>query len=286
MRRLLSVPDVRVIALTRRECEPSAATIVKCPLERLTADTWRAAGVDTFETVFHLAGFTPKSTAQANSLDDIYHSTIAGTYSLIESLPSAPGKFVYVSSVDVYGTLAGVTTEESPVRPSEFHGAAKVLCEAMIGTAATNLGFRKVVLRYGHLYGPGEEAYEKAIPVFIRAVLAGKKPSLSPDANTSLRDFLFIDDAVEAAIRAASYAGVIEGPINVVHGESVSIRGIAELIFDLAGEPLDCDARREPGLLGPRVFDPRRMKELLGSWPLVSLREGLAREFAHVKAMG
>jgi len=285
VKRLCSIPDLQVVALTREKLASSPTLDVICALEDLTADVWRATGIEKFETVFHLASFTPKSTAQVNNLEGVYRSTIAGTYSLLKGLPSAPGNFVYSSSIDVYGALRGVITEQSPTRPDGLHGASKLFCEAMIGASAASMGFRKVLLRYGHIYGPGENAYQKAIPNFIRAVLSGEQPRLSPGAKNTMRDYLFVDDAVEAMVRAAAYAEDIKDPINIVSGHSVTIGHTLEVICELAGLPLESDDGADPTTADFCQYDNQKMMDRLGVWPLVSLRDGLARELAYMKAL-
>src|SRR3546814_5345856 len=96
---------------------------------------------------------------------------------LLESLPSRPATFVIFSTIDVYAPVdSGCLTEASPVDPPSLYGASKFFCEKLVAAYAMDHGYDHAILRIGHTYGPGEDAYEKLIPQAIRALLEGKAP--------------------------------------------------------------------------------------------------------------
>ena len=133
------------------------------------------------------------------------------------------------------------------------------------------------ILRYGHLFGPGEDAYRKLIPEAIRALVGGDEPVVY-GAGRAERDFLYVEDAVEATVRAGGPAVGEVGPLNVVRGAAVSVMNVIETLVRITG--FKGKIKYAPGALTgeSRRFDSTRMHVTLGQWPLVPLEEGLRKE--------
>lgn len=284
--RLQREHDTPLIALTRRPPgeQGNGMRWVQSSLHELTPATWRANGVERIDVLLHLGSFTPKIMGDADRIEDIYRDNILGTRHLLDSLPTIPERLVFSSTLDVYAPLsdANPLTEDSPIGPQSLYGASKLFCEHLVAAYARNTGCGFALLRYGHIFGPGEEAYGKLIPKTIRRMLDGEAPVLFGDGSTE-RDFFYVEDAVEATLRAAAAEKKQLGPINVVRGSSVTTRDIITTLTRLLGvaeEPqylLD-----KPGGTSVR-FDNRRMRELLGEWSYVTLEEGLSREIMHLR---
>lgn len=280
--RLLRVPRAKVIVLSRR---PSEAAQERClrviaDCQQLTPEVWRRYGIAAMDYVFHLAAETPKA-ASASVPEAVYEGNVKATAALLESLPSVPRRFVLASTLDVYAPLAPneVLSEKTPVKPQGAYGLSKVRCEELASAIAADKGFPCVILRYGHIYGPGEQAYRKLIPEAIRRLLRGQPPVVYGDGSAE-RDYLYVGDAVEATIRAAIVEPPPEGPVNIVRGTSCPIRQVIETLVQITRYPGAVQYRTDrPG--GPSLrFDNRKMRTVLGEWPFVSLADGLRREVA------
>ena len=287
-RRLQEHLDTTLVLLSRkprREVADSAVW-VDAPLDQLSRETWRTSGVERIDVVFHLAAFTPKSGAAADSVEEVYRDNLLGTRSLLESLPSPPERIVFASTLDVYAPLpeGGVLTESSPLAPANLYAASKLFCEQLIRAYAQAHGCRSTILRYGHIFGPGEEAYQKLIPQTIRQLLQGEAPVLYGDGSAE-RDFLYVDDAVEATLRAAVLKEQLPGPINIVRGSSRPIRDIVEMLVDIAGFSGNIRFLADRPSGQSLRFDNRGMRESLGVWPYVSLEDGLRREVDYFKGL-
>jgi len=250
---------------------------LRASLEELTPQFWRHRGIDAIDTVFHFAAYTPKNQGQAGDAKAIVTSNVDGTLALLESLPKAPSRVIFASAIDVYERAPErIIDESSPIGPASLYGASKVFGESLVRNFALRAGCRYSILRIGHIYGPGEERYEKVIPNLVRAMRRGAVPELSGDGST-LRDFLYVDDAVNA-ITAAASGSRTDDVINIVRGESISIREVAQRIAALAGY------RGEFLYAGANAvslrFDNARMRRTLGIERFTPLDEGLAREIA------
>jgi nucleoside-diphosphate-sugar epimerase len=279
--RLRRIPDVRLLLLGRRasaEGRPAGETWITAPLGSVTERIWRAAGFEGIDVVFHLGGFTPKATSQADDVARVYEDNLNGTRALIESLPAPPGRFLYASTLDVYAPPreGEVLDESSRLGPSGLYGASKLFCERLVEGWARRTGWGCAVLRYGHIYGPGESAYRKLIPQAIRSLLRGEPPVLHGGGQAE-RDYLYVGDAVEATLRAAARPSD-PGPINIVSGRSRPIREIIALLARVTGYDGPIESRGEDTPGRSLRWDPSRMRTLLGEWPLVPLEDGLRCE--------
>jgi UDP-glucose 4-epimerase len=278
--RLSTVAEVKLLLLSRQDRQSTQANLVwiKGELGQLTPGYWRAMGISHIDYVFHLGAFTPKISSEANRIDRVVDDNILGTRALLQSLPGRPEKLVFSSTLDVYEHLNNgeVLTESSKVCPSTLYGASKLFCESLVSAWATESGCDRAILRYGHIYGPGEEQYGKLIPVVVRNLLANQAPVVYGDGS-ALRDYLYVGDAVEATIRAALAEGNIE-PINVVRGESITLKEIVQLLIRLVGNDLCINFLSDKPNGNSLQFDNALMLKSLGHWSMTSLAEGLAAE--------
>lgn len=286
VRKLTAMPDTRVVAVARRRPEDADrhAHWIESSLEELTPSHWEPFGPTGFDALLHLAAFTPKVSAERDHAAAIVSANVVGLQVLFASLRRAPRRFVFSSTLDVYSPAAfeRPIDERSPLGPAGLYGLSKLFGEGLARTYARSAGVECLTLRIGHVYGPGEERYGKLVPETIRRVLADQPPRIVGDGSER-RDLIYVDDAAEALVRSCvvSLGGV--PTINVASGRSYSIREIVETIAALAGYTGDIEQLPRSGESYSTVFDTSLMKQVLGTWPLVSLTEGLAQEIARVR---
>ena len=278
--RLSRIAGVKLLLLSRQDRQSTQQGVVwlKGELNHLVPEYWQSHGISHIDYAFHLGAFTPKSSGEANRIDRAVDDNIVGTRILLQGLPGKPCKFVFSSSLDVYALPeeGDVITEGSRVAPSGLYGASKLFCESLVSAWSTECGCNHSILRYGHIYGPGEGQYGKLIPVTIRSLLANQAPVVFGNGS-ALRDYLYVGDAVEATIRAALVEGSI-GPVNIVCGESVTQEQIVRLLIRLVGSEKEIRFMPDRPNGNSLRFDNGLMTKSLGSWPLTGLEEGLAAE--------
>lgn len=285
--RLCRDGNVRLVLLARKRTaeDHQGVTWVSSALDQLTPATWREAGVERIDLVFHLGAYTPKSSTEADRVAEIYRDNLLGTRTLLESFPNTPERVIFASSIDVYAAPTGkVLEEDSPLGANGLYGASKLFCEQLVRVYAKTYGFAYAILRYGHIFGTGEEAYGKLIPLMIRRLLQGESPVLYGDGSVE-RDFLYVEDAVEATLRAALSDRPELGPVNVVRGESVTLRKIAEMLVMLTGFAGQIKYLVDKPAGYSLRFDNRLMQELLGTWDFISLKDGLKREVDYFRRL-
>jgi UDP-glucose 4-epimerase len=282
VRRLQSIPDVTLVVLSRqaRPREADDMVWIQLALQELAPKVWLEQNIPQIDYVFHLGAFIPKSSSNANKVNEVFESNLIGTRLLLETLPSFR-RFIFASTVDVYGRRAfdGILNEDIRVEPADLYGASKLFCEHLVQVYAANQGFHYAILRYGHIFGSGEEGYRKLIPQLIRQVLEGDPPILHGDGSAE-RDYLHVHDAVEATLRAAVSDRATLGPVNIVRGQSQPIREVAEIIAKAVGYMGDIVYLKDKPAGHSLRFENSLMRQTLGIWPFVSLSDGLKEEIA------
>ena len=236
--RLRMDPSTKLVLISRnqpfriREGE----TWLTVALDQLSKNALQEEGVDQVDVVFHLGAFTPKTLGAGDKVDEVYQSNLLGTRALLEALPNVPKKVIVASTLDVYAQAqdGDLLTESSPLSPSTLYGASKLFCEHLVEAFARQHNCGYAILRYGHIYGPGEKAYSKLIPIAIQKFLQKETPVVYGNGS-ALRDFLFVEDAVEATLRAAVVGVERIEPVNIVSGNSVPIREIVKMLAALCG---------------------------------------------------
>ena len=287
--RLQKIKGIKIVALTRSFSFKAEGDVrwLRGDLQELTVPFWKKYDVQQIDYVFHLGAFIPKSASDANNIEAIFRDNLLGTRNLLDSLPNTPERILFASTVDVYAipnSEAGVIDEKTSVEPASLYGSSKLLCEWLVKCYASQAGSSYVILRYGHIYGPGEIAYRKFIPEIIRKYLVKESPKIFGDGST-LRDFLYVNDAVEATLRAAVHASRQLGPINVVSGQSITLREIVECLAQCVEAGIKPDYLLDKPNGSSMRFDSRLMEAMLGKWDLMPLTEGLQNEYAYFKQL-
>jgi UDP-glucose 4-epimerase len=230
--------------------------------------------------VFHEAAQAGVRSSWGREFDVYLRCNLAATQRLLEALKRRPDcKLVYASSSSVYGAVRELPmSEDSLPRPFSPYGVTKLSAEQLVDLYRQNYGLAAVALRYFTVYGPRQRP-DMAFTRFIAAAEAGEALRVYGDGSQS-RDFTFIDDIVEANLRAAAYAGE-EFVFNAGGGSRVVLAEALEILAEALGRELDIvyePAQRGdvPSTLARTV----RIERELGFKPRIPLREGLARQVA------
>jgi UDP-glucose 4-epimerase len=238
------------------------------------------------ELLFHLAA--EKHNQSLATPEQLLASNVTGTYSLFDAAARAGcKKIVFSSSLYAYGRVAGaplVETELSP--PWSLYGISKLTGEHLAGHVRRQYGIRAISLRYFFTYGtrqfPGT-GYKSVIVSNFERLRRGEAPLVLGDGEQEL-DYIYVDDVVEATIRAMELP--LDGEVlNIGSGEPTSINALTRTMLDVTGSsaaPVHGPADWTAG--SSRVGDTAKARRLLGWRPTVSLREGLARTYDWVKA--
>jgi len=148
-------------------------------------------------------------------------------------------RFVYVSSSEVYGSALRVPMDEThPKEPTTVYGASKLAGEQYTLAYYRTYGMQTMVVIPFNTYGPREHyegAHGEVIPKFVLRALNNEQPVIFGDGSQT-RDFTYVSDTVRGIIHASTCDDMIGQTVNIARGEEVSIRTIAEKIYQKLGK--------------------------------------------------
>jgi UDP-glucuronate 4-epimerase len=203
---------------------------------------------------------------------------ICGTIRLLEACrKNGVRRFVFASSSSVYGNNSRVPfSEEDPVNsPISPYAATKKAGELLGHTYHHLYGLDVACLRYFTVYGPRQRP-EMAIHHFARSIHEGRKISIFGDGN-SLRDYTYIDDAIEGTLGALSREHGYE-IYNIGESQTIRLSQLIQALEEQIGKKALVEHLPEqPGDVKHTYADIRKAREHLGYSPKTDIREGLAR---------
>jgi dTDP-L-rhamnose 4-epimerase len=173
------------------------------------------------------------------------------------------------------------TDEDAKLHPSSVYGITKQMQESLILTVAPTIQIEPVSLRYQNVYGPGQSLknpYTGILSIFSTLIRQGKEINIFEDGLES-RDFVYIDDVVEATFRAATHPDAAGGVFNVGSGVATTVLEVVEALFAAFGAevPTRVSGNYRLGDIRHNIADTTRLREVLGHSPAVGFREGVAR---------
>ena len=237
------------------------------------------AGVD---YVLHLAAI-PSVVASVDNPVATTRANCLGTLMVLLAARDAKVKrLVFASSSAIYGMSEKLPKDETMIpAPVSPYAASKITGEYYCKVCHTIYGVPAVALRYFNVFGPRQNPksqYAAVVPAFVTAYLTGTPPTIYGDGEQS-RDFTFVDNIVQANLRACESEKAIGQVMNVACGDRITVnqldRTIARLLGREAIQPIRAEER--PGDVKHSCADVSRMRELLDFDPPVSFEEGLHR---------
>ncbi|QEW00637.1 NAD-dependent epimerase/dehydratase family protein [Microbacterium caowuchunii] len=173
------------------------------------------------------------------------------------------------------------TDESATLHPSSVYGITKQMQEALVMTVAPTLGIEPVSMRYQNVYGPGQSLknpYTGILSIFSTLIRQGKEINIFEDGLES-RDFVFIDDVVEATFLGATHPDAAGRVFNVGSGVATTVNEVVAGLFQAFGTsvPTRISGNYRLGDIRHNVADTTRMRQVLGFTPSVSFEDGLAR---------
>jgi dolichol-phosphate mannosyltransferase len=228
------------------------------------------------ECVFHLAAHGAYSWQTEPRA--ILETNVLGTSALLEACASAGVQAVVnAGSSSEYGFKDHPPAEDEALEPNSVYAVAKAAATHLCLNAAGRSDLRTVTLRLYSIYGPFEEP-GRLIPRLIACGLEGRLPPLANPRTA--RDFVYVDDAIDAFLLAAG-PGVGEGGAvyNVGSGHQTSLEevvAVARAALEIDHEPRWSSGEQRTWDTDVWIADPRRIGEALGWRPRHGLAEGFA----------
>ena len=237
------------------------------------------------EIVFHLAAQVSHVMSLSNPYPDI-DINIKGTAALLEACRKHNAGTVVVRSGTrgQYGPAVRLpVSEDAPSDPRGLYEISQLSAEMICRTYTRIHGVRTVPLRLTNVYGPRAQMKHPHFGVvnwFVRLALDGRPIPIFGSGGI-LRDFLYVDDCVEALVRAALEPAMIGQIVNVGNDRASTFLEVAKTLQELVPgtviEFTDFTPERKAQEPGDFVSDISKIRRLLAWEPTVDLREGLSR---------
>ena len=173
------------------------------------------------------------------------------------------------------------TGEGAKLHPSSVYGITKQTQESLIMTVAPTIGIEAVSLRYQNVYGPGQSLknpYTGILSIFSTLIRQGKDINIFEDGLES-RDFVYIDDVVEATFLAATLPAAAGRTVNVGSGVATTVNDVVDALFDAFGKrvPTTITGNYRLGDIRHNVADTTVLREVFGYEPQTDFRTGVTR---------
>jgi UDP-glucose 4-epimerase len=243
-------------------------------------------GVD---IIFHLAAYAAEGQSIFSPISINEINLIPMNNLLVEAVNNNIERFIFTSSMAVYGEQKPPFDEKAPRKPEDPYGAAKSYCENMLEIFSRIHGFEHVIIRPHNVYGPRQnvaDPYRNVLGIWINRILRRKPPIIYGDGKQS-RAFSYVGD-VTPAIANAGFTSKAKGQIiNVGSDKAVSIEKACSLLLGVMGsefKPVFQDPR--PGEVKHAYCTVQKSIDLLGYQTRHDLKEGLTKMVAWAKQIG
>lgn len=232
------------------------------------------------EICFHLAGVTLVESGQKDPYS-AFKTNINGTLNILEvGRKNNLEKIIIASTSHVYGKNRNPYFEGYTPRPSRPYETSKA-CSDLIAQSYLNMFNLPVLIpRFVNIYGPGDLNCQRLIPKTMKYVIENKSPLIW--GGSAVRDYLYIDDAIDAYI---SLAGIDLKKVgnnrifNFGGGNKISVKELIEKIIYLSGKNLTIKKNEEerPEEIEMQYVSFNKAIRLLGWKPRISLNDGLKK---------
>ena len=231
--------------------------------------------------VFHLAAQAVVSKANRSPLGS-WEANVRGTYTLLEACRTlgTVRRLVVASSDKAYGDARLPYREDFALQPRHPYDVSKACADLIARSYAQSYGLPVAVTRLANVYGPGDLNWSRIVPDSARALARGERPVIRSD-GTAERDYIYVEDAVEAylAVAASLDRPELSGRAwNAGWGRPVSVLDLVRTLIDVSGVDVEPDIQGEgtpAGEISRQFLDATAIREELGWEPRWELERGL-----------
>lgn len=239
--------------------------------------------VEGVDCIFHEAALASVPRSVKRPLDT-HAACVTGTVILLDAARRAGvRRLVYAASSSAYGDQPTSSKRETDLpAPISPYGAAKLAAELYCRAFTATYGFETVAIRYFNVFGPRQDPrshYAAVVPRFIAAALAGAPATIYGDGFQS-RDFTFVENVVDANLRAAEAPGAPGNVFNIAGGRRHTLLDLLAMIAAALGRDAPLPPVHEPDRPGDvrhSLADIAAARATLGYEPAIDLRAGIRK---------
>lgn len=242
-----------------------------------------------FDYVFHFAAYAAEGLSHYIKRFN-YTNNVLGSVTLLNAAINGGVKcFVFTSSIAVYGSAPELPlTEDTPPRPSDSYGIAKLAVEQELSASREVFGLDYIVFRPHNVYGERQnigDRYRNVVGIFMNQILQGRPLPVFGDGNQT-RAFSYIGDVAPLIAESVDRPDAFNQVFNIGADEPCSVNALARAVsLSMGVEPhiAHVPARHE---VVHAYSSHDRLRRVFGERPATPLADGLARMASWVRAHG
>lgn len=231
-----------------------------------------------FDAILHIAGQSSGEISFDNPVYDLQTNAQSTLLLLKYARENKCKKFIYASTMSVYGDQPDKPVNENAIPlPKSFYGVGKLASENYM-RIFRNYGINSTALRLFNVYGPGqnmENMRQGMVSIFLAQALNSDSIQVK-GSNNRFRDFIYIDDVVDAFICILAHEQVDFNIFNIATGIKTTVKELLSVILDnLPGKVSIKYEGSTPGDQFGITADISKIKKELGWYPKSSLQDGI-----------
>lgn len=240
------------------------------------------------EIIYHLAANAAESKAQFSPVDVTSRNYNTFINTLTASIKHGVRRFIYISSIAVYGALQPPFKETDRPIPEDLYGIVKYAGEESLKVMAAVHGFEYVIARPGNVYGPRQnmaDPYRNVVTIFMNSLLRDQPIYIYGDGK-QIRCYSYIDEVADALV-AAGLNNISNMTFNIGTDQQSTVNHLFETICRIAKKDLKPIYLSErPQAIHVAVSDHELAKKHLDYKDKTSLEEGIEKTWEWAKSMG
>jgi UDP-glucose 4-epimerase len=247
------------------------------------------AAVKGVDTIFHLAAYAAEGQSFFSpiAINDINITPLNNL--LVAAVNNGARRFVFTSSMAVYGDQKPPFGEDMPRRPVDPYGAAKQYCEIMLEIFSRVHGLEYTIIRPHNVYGPRQnisDPYRNVLGIWINRIMRGKPPVIYGDGNQT-RAFSYIEDIVHPVARAGFLPRASGQVVNMGSDEVITINAACRIVLEtMASNMKPIHAKERPGEVKNAYCTVDKSTKLLGYHTRHTLAQGVTKMVEWAKNAG
>lgn len=234
------------------------------------------------DVVYHLAAFAAEARGQVSPVDMTQRNVGIFVNVLKSSINAGVKKFIYASSVAVYGEATVPYKEDGATIPKDVYGVNKLASEQILKIMAKVYGFEYVIVRPHNIYGPGQmmdDPYKNVVALFMRKLME-KQPYVLFGEGKMKRAFSYVDDVVDVLEQCMSLSNIT---MNVGSDKAISIKELSDKLQVITGLSVPVEMKpARPQEISMFLAD-HSLQDSLVEYKETPLDEGLKKTWEWVK---
>ena len=241
------------------------------------------------DVIFHLAAYAAEGQSLFSpiAINDINITPMNNL--LVAAVNHGVSRFVFTSSMAVYGKQKPPFSERMPRKPVDPYGIGKTYCEAILEAFSETYDFEFVIIRPHNVYGPRQniaDPYRNVLGIWMNRIMRGRPPMIYGDGE-QIRAFSYIEDVAPVLAKAGFSQKAANQIINVGSKEKVSINEACQLLLRATGSKAKPIYESErPGEVRYAWCNGEKSIHLLGYRTRFTLAKGMKRMWSWAKEVG